>query len=153
MVTSLAFHPDGHLVALGAEDGNVYIFHLLTGQVEATFGPAQGPISSIAFSENGFWLAVATESEKSVKVWHLGKSSIAAELEVSEGTRSLAWDFSGQFLACAGAAELKIWAYTKAGKTWSVAYETPGEYTRVAWRPEAQGLVLDGTKGREVLTL
>lgn len=151
----MAIHPDGHLVALGSVDGNVYIFHLLTSKVEAVFGPVEGPISSVTFAENGFWLAVVAENEAKIKIWHLAKASVAAELEVPIGTKSAAWDHSAQFLACAGLAGLKIWAYTKSGKNWSVAFEATesGDHDRIAWQPEAQGLVLDGKSGGVVFSL
>lgn len=121
--------------------------------MEAVFGPADGAISSVAFSENGFWLAVADETSPVVKIWHLGKGTVAAELEVPSGTRNVAWDYSGQFLACVGAGGLKVWAYAKAGKKWSAAFESEGDFKRVAWRPEAKGVILEGPSGRSVLTL
>lgn len=152
-IVSLAFHPDGHLLALGCQDGNVYIFHLLTSKVEAVFGPAAGPIVSLSFSENGFWLAVASTAEANVKVWHLGKATIAAELEVSLGTSCVAWDHSGQFLACVGSSGIKIWAYTKAGKRWSTAFESAGEYDKVVWQADARGLVLNGSEGNTALRI
>lgn len=153
MITALAAHPDGHLVALGSADGNVYIYHLLTSQVEAVFGPAKGPISCVSFSENGFWLAVVTEAESTVKIWHLGKSSIVGELEVGESPKVVAWDQSGLFLACAGLSGLKIWAYTKAGKQWNCLFETPGEFNCIAWQPDAQGLVARGKTAADAIAL
>ncbi|CCG82061.1 putative Cell cycle control protein [Taphrina deformans PYCC 5710] len=152
-VKCLAFHPDGHLVALGCADGNVYIFHMLTGKIEAVFGPEAGSISSVAFSENGFWLAVSTEHADKVKVWHLAKSTVAAELEVGGGTRCVTWDYSGQFLACAGENGLKIWAYTKAQKSWSIAKQHEGAFRQAAWKEGASGLVLAGESGKVTLTL
>ena len=152
-IVSLAFHPDGHLLALGCQDGNVYIYHLLTSSVEAVFGPASGPIVSMSFSENGFWLAAAASTSTIVQVWHLGKASIAAELEVKAGTVSVSWDHSGQFLACAGSDGLKIWTYTKATKQWSVSYERDGRFSRVVWKSDARGLVLEGPDGKRQLSL
>lgn len=152
-MTCLSIHPDGHLIALGCQDGNVYIFHLLTSKIEATFGPADSAVSSVAFSENGFWLAVSAEAQTVVRVWHLGKGSVAAEVEVSEGTKSLAWDYSGQFLACAGTFGLKVWAYTKAGKRWDVATQVEGTFSKVVWKAAAQGLVLASPTGNVALSL
>jgi WD40 repeat protein len=66
-VTSLAFHPNGNVLAVGTENGSVQIWNFDARTVTSTLpGPGQ-PISNVAFSADGQYLAVA--ATEGVQVW------------------------------------------------------------------------------------
>lgn len=76
-----------------------------------------------------------------------------AELEVGENSRAAAWDPSGLYLACAGPGGVKVWTYAKAGKQWSPSFQATGDYTQLAWLPNAKGLVAAGARAQSTFSL
>ena len=62
-----------------------------------------GPISALAFSENGYYLATAAD-DACVRLWDLRKLKNFRTLDLDEGyeVRDLCFDNSGTYLAVAG---------------------------------------------------
>jgi len=145
--TAIAFHGDGHLLAVGAENGKIYVYDTKTSSFVATFEDASstGPITSISFSENGYILATA--SGKSAQVWDMRKQKVNATLSAGEGEDakiiSVAWDHSAQFLACAGSS-VQIWQ----NKSWKeplvTLEENASDLSGVAWAKQGKELVVAG---------
>ena len=69
----------------------------------AQFPGHSGPISAIAFSENGYYLATAAD-DSSIKLWDLRKLKNFKTLQLHEKyeIRDLAFDQSGAYLGVAG---------------------------------------------------
>ncbi|ORY86235.1 Prp19/Pso4-like-domain-containing protein [Protomyces lactucae-debilis] len=141
------FHPDGHLLGLGCKDGNVYIYHLLSSTIEATFGPTAGPVTSLAFAENGFWLAVTCAKEKDASLWHLGKGTAIMQIPGVDAAQAVSFDGSAQFMAVAGHKGLKMLAYKKPEKTWEAVFEQSGHFEDVAWEGQGKGVVVESKQG------
>ena len=61
-------------------------------------------VSSISFSENGYYLASCGEEEKTVKVWDIRKKQEVKTLELSEDNyvSKVEFDKSGNYLTLAG---------------------------------------------------
>ena len=73
-----AFHPDGLILGTGTsvenKGGDVLIWDVKQQKVAATFQGHSGSITSLCFSENGYYLATASsELGDGVKIWDLRK--------------------------------------------------------------------------------
>jgi len=114
-----------------------------TGEQATSFGLG-APVQAIAFSENGYWVAASAKGQTTVTVFDLRKEGDAATAKVLEAggsVVSLAWDYTGQYLATAGPSGVTVQYYAKGPKAWSqlLSSATPGVCVR--WGPEAKRLV------------
>lgn len=145
-LTCGSFHPDGHLIAAGTEQGQIKLWETKSGTDVATFD-VDGPIQAICFSENGTWLAAVVRGQSVVSIWDLRKSNIIKTLEVGSAVESLAWDYTGQFLAIAGSGSVSVQQYAKSSKSWTEVVKKAALGKVVQWGPQAQSLVLLTTEG------
>ncbi|KAJ6779988.1 hypothetical protein PWT90_06872 [Aphanocladium album] len=142
-LTTVAFHPDGHLVAAGTTTGDVKLYMTKTLEQAAVF-KLGAPIQALTFSENGFWLAATAKGQNSVTVFDLRKEGDAATAKVLETggpVQSLAWDYTGQYLATAGPSGLTIQQYAKGGKKWAEPFRNATGAVAVRWGESGKTLV------------
>lgn len=102
------------------------------------------PVQALTFSENGFWLAATAKGQTSVTVFDLRKEGDAATAKVLEtggAVQSLAWDFTGQYLATAGPSGLTIQQYAKGGKKWAEPFRNSTAAVSVRWGPLGKKLL------------
>jgi WD40 repeat protein len=69
-VTSMAFSPDGKIIALGCDDGSLRLLLVQDGSLIATLPGHSGLISGVAFSPDGSLLATSS-GDGTVFVWGL----------------------------------------------------------------------------------
>ncbi|KAL2752374.1 hypothetical protein ACRALDRAFT_2126860 [Sodiomyces alcalophilus JCM 7366] len=148
-LTTGAFHPDGHLFAAGTTTGDILVFMTATLEPAASFSLG-APIQAITFSENGFWLAATAKGQTTVTIFDLRKEGDAARAKVLEtggSVQSLAWDYTGQFLATAGASGITVQQYTKSSKAWSEPFRSSVSAVAVRWGDKAKQLVAVNGEG------
>ncbi|TQN72955.1 Pre-mRNA-processing factor 19, partial [Colletotrichum shisoi] len=142
-LTSSAFHPDGHLFAAGTATGDISLFMTTSLEVAAVFSLG-APVEALTFSENGFWLAATAKGQSSVTIFDLRKEGDAARvktLETGGPVQSLAWDYTGQYLATAGAGGITVQQYIKSSKSWSEPLRTSVAALSVKWGADAKQLI------------
>ncbi|KKY13901.1 putative cell cycle control protein [Diplodia seriata] len=135
-----AFHPDGHLFAGGGRDGQIKVFDVKNGETMATFDVG-GPLQTIAFSENGTWLAAAVQGQTTVQIWDLRKAASIKTLDIGSTVQSVQWDYTGQFLAAAGLGSVAVQHYAKSTKSWSEPFRKAIPGAAVQWGASAQSVV------------
>lgn len=146
-LTCCAFHPDGNLLAAGAKDGKIRIFQIKESDIAATF-ETDGPVVSLSFSENGYFLASASSGSTNITNWDLRKEDVANTVEFGQQVSSVAWDHSAQFLAAVGGGAVAVFGYQKKAKTFTELLKKGVEDARrVAWDPKGQHLLVDGPEG------
>jgi pre-mRNA-processing factor 19 len=133
-LTSLDIHPDGILMSLGTSSGAILIIDIRSGQESATFqAESSTSVTSLSFSENGYYLASATLSQ--VEVWDLRKLSKAGTIAVEgDGKTKVAirFDPSAQFLAVVGT-DVRIYANKTWQLLWSDDASNTAEVSDVKW--------------------
>ncbi|KAK4448955.1 Pre-mRNA-processing factor 19 [Podospora aff. communis PSN243] len=147
-LTSCAFHPDGHLFAAGTQAGDIKIFHTVSGEEATTFALGS-PVQALVFSENGFWFAASGKGQSTVTVFDLRKEGAAAQVrELQTGdAQSLAWDYTGQFLATAGSTGITVQQYLKSSKSWSEPFRNSTAGVALRWGSDAKTLVTVNKEG------
>lgn len=140
-LTCVQFHPDGHILAAGAQDGQIKLFDVKTGAQAATFD-LNSPVKALFFSENGIWLAAVTEGSSTVSIWDLRKMTEIKSLETgSSRVDSISWDYTGQFLLTGGPGGLTVQQYSKASKAWTEPVKSALPAVAVAWGKGAHNIV------------
>ncbi|CAM1509789.1 Fc.00g001240.m01.CDS01 [Cosmosporella sp. VM-42] len=148
-LTTCAFHPDGHLFAAGSVTGDVKLF-MTTSLEQAVVFKLGAPVQALAFSENGFWLAATSKGQTTVTIFDLrkeGDAAVAKVLETGGSVQSLAWDFTGQFLATGGASGVTVQQYTKSSKKWTEPLRNSNPVIAVRWGESGKKLVTVNGEG------
>jgi len=120
-----------------------------TGE-QATSFALGAPVQAITFSENGYWIAATAKGQTTVTIFDLRKEGAAATakvLDVGNAVSSLAWDYTGQFLATVGPAGVTVQQYSKGSKTWTQALSSATPGLSVRWCSEAKKLISVNSEG------
>jgi pre-mRNA-processing factor 19 len=147
---SAKFHPDGHILAVGGSDGQIQIYDVKSGAAAASF-PMSAPVTHLAFSENGYFMAAVAEGSTDISIWDLRKSKLHKVLETGTKVSSLDWDYTGQFLLSGGPNGLTVQQYTKSTKKWSEPVRSAVPAVAATWGPSAQSILAISEEG--VLTV
>ncbi|MDJ0733924.1 MAG: WD40 repeat domain-containing protein [Nostocaceae cyanobacterium] len=79
-VNSLAFSPQGDILASGSQDKVIKLWNSTTGELISTLGYHLNSVNSIAFSPDGQILASASD-DKTIKLWDVYRGKEIAELK------------------------------------------------------------------------
>ena len=131
--------------------GDIKLFMASTGEEAISFSLG-APVQAIEFSENGYWFAAAAKGQTTVSIFDIRKAGDAAlvkVLDIGSVVQGLAWDYSQQFLATAGADGVTIQHYAKSAKSWSeiARAAVSGGAFSVKWAENASKLLTVNREG------
>ncbi|EMR10320.1 hypothetical protein PNEG_01576 [Pneumocystis murina B123] len=138
--TCAKFHPDGYLFACGTIDGLIKIYNVKTGKNVANFDSHKGSITSLCFSENGYWLSVSSAQDSRVHIWDLRNNTQTQFLQATDSILSLNWDYTGQYLAIGSPKTITLWSYSKSTKSWTKLQDIQNPVSHLLWGSRAATL-------------
>ncbi|GLI62339.1 hypothetical protein VaNZ11_004953 [Volvox africanus] len=139
--TYVQFHPDGLILGTGTEAKAIRIWEVRQQKAVAACEGHAGPIRCLAFSENGYHLASA--SDDCVKLWDLRKLANFKTIEPFQDgpCASVAFDHSGQYLAVGGPV-VKIFGQKQQWSELKTLTEIPKRAAALRWGPDARSLLV-----------
>jgi pre-mRNA-processing factor 19 len=123
--TAAAFHPDGLILGTGTSEAVVKIWDVKSQSNVAKFDGHVGAVTAMSFSENGYFLATAAVD--GVKLWDLRKLRNFRTLspyDPDTPTSSVEFDFSGNYLAVAGA-DIRVYQVANVKSEWNLVKTLP----------------------------
>eukprot|EP01008_Symbiontida_sp_HLA12_P002590 NODE_52_length_1556_cov_267.960223_g49_i0.p1 GENE.NODE_52_length_1556_cov_267.960223_g49_i0~~NODE_52_length_1556_cov_267.960223_g49_i0.p1 ORF type:complete len:474 (-),score=65.91 NODE_52_length_1556_cov_267.960223_g49_i0:75-1496(-) len=134
------FHPDGLILGTGTNDHSTCIWDVKGCANVATFVGHKGPVTSLSFSENGFYLATSS-ADGQVKLWDLRRLTNFRTLSFEDNApvQCTVFDYSGNYLAI-GSSNIKLYS-TKQWSEIKVFPQHTAAVTDVQWGNDATWLV------------
>lgn len=110
-ITALALSPDGALVAVGSETGEVTVFDLVQGEAVLSFSALTQEVTVLVFSPDGSALACGSRSAESLVLYTLDDSTRHKKFPWNKwGVRQAAFSPDGSRVAVeAGDGRVRIW--------------------------------------------
>ncbi|KAJ6030550.1 hypothetical protein N7460_010816 [Penicillium canescens] len=115
-VYSVAFSPDGRLLASGSEDMSVWLWDTATGGVQQTLEGHSDWVRSVAFSPDGLLLASGSD-DMTVRLWVIATGGLQQTFEGhSDWVRSVAFSPDGRLVASGSKDKtVRLWVIATGG--------------------------------------
>jgi pre-mRNA-processing factor 19 len=137
--SAIKVHPDGMIVA-GAVSTNgahrVKVWEVRDQKLVHAFDGHAAPITSVAFSENGYHLA-SCDAAGGVKLWDLRKLKELKSFDVAGPCTSLGFDSSGKYLAVGTESAIVV----REVKPWTEVVSVARGVAGLAFAADARALV------------
>jgi WD40 repeat protein len=151
--------PDGESLAIGTSKGNVRIVDLATGKELLNVQIVQDEVSSLDFSPDGEWLAVA--SARGVAVWRwlegMEPHLLLTHEQGGQGAMSVAFSPDGQWLATGteGLGGIRVWNVQDRSLQWRIDRWSGAHYMpdQIAFSADSAALVIPVAEGGERLEI
>lgn len=144
--STLAFSPDGSILACGSKDSTIKLWNSLTGELIATFTGHQGPVYTLTFSPAGNTLA-SSSADGTVQFWDIdNRKPLPNRITGHMWTRTASFlNDSSTFVSVSNTGIISVWDLKKSQKSTSITKATLEE--PLYWRTYRTFVLSpDGTK-------
>lgn len=119
IVTTLAFSPDGKILASGSEDCTIKLWEAATGELHRTLEGHFDDVHAVAFSPSGTTLA-SGGADKTIKLWEIVSGRLLCTLKGhSDIISALAFSSDGKLLASGSNDEtIRLWEIPSGELLW-----------------------------------
>lgn len=107
-VKTVAFSPDGQLLATGESAGTVQLWDIKRNSI-TKINTQQGGIGGLSFSPDGRWLATSGQLTDKVKLWNIKGELIATVNTHHSSVYHVMFSPDGQSLVTGGVGDVKVW--------------------------------------------
>ena len=108
-VNSVAFSPDGQILASGSDDDTIRLWDVNTDELIETFEGHTSSVTSVTFSPDGQTLASGSRDE-TTRLWNVDTGELLKTLRGhAEDVNSVAFSPDGQTLASGDWNEIRLW--------------------------------------------
>ncbi len=146
---SVAFSPDGMILATGSDEGDhtIALRDAKTGDIRKVLRGHRGTVRALAFSPDGLWLA-SSGMDPRIILWNVKTGETKGEPlgGHQESVRSLTFSPDGTILASAGDATARLWN-VEAGNPLAVFEGHANWVFSVAFSPDGKTLASGSTDG------
>lgn len=116
-ITTLAWSPDGNIIASVMDNGYLQIWNPITGELINQFQAHESVINTISWHPNSILLATTSPIDKTTRIWNTITSEEITELaghDYYEGLAFVDWNPTGTYLVTVasvidGGANLQFW--------------------------------------------
>jgi WD40 repeat protein len=139
VVRSVAFSPNGKILASGSADQTVKLWDTVMGQELRTLSGHGQTVSAVAFSPDGTTLASGSQ-DNTIKLWDVptGKQRITLALGTGNSVEAVAFSPDGKTLASAASTTIMLWDVRTGEKRRTI--RSQGGVSSVAFSPNGKTL-------------
>ena len=144
---SIAFHPDGEILASGSRDNTIRIWDVATGRTQIVIREHQGDVLSVAFNFDGSLLASGSQ-DRTIRLWDPTTGDAIRTLPGHEsGVRTLTFSPDGRTIASGSLdSTVRVWKVASGELIRTFVGHTSSVRT-VAFSPDGSTIASGGRDG------